>query len=118
MWQDLEEGYVKSCPDHQGNKSSTTKPLGPLHPLPVPDQQGDSVAIDFIGPLPEDEGKNCIVTFTDRLGSNIRVIPTHTDITAEDLATLFFNEWSCLLTLFPTEINSSYRGSCNALSVC
>jgi len=29
MRQDLEEGYVKSCPDCQCNKSSTTKPLGP-----------------------------------------------------------------------------------------
>ncbi|EDR02067.1 reverse transcriptase-RNase H-integrase [Laccaria bicolor S238N-H82] len=95
MRRDLEEGYIKSCPECQRNKSSTTKPLGPLHPLPIPDQRGDSVAIDFIGPLPEDEGKNCIITFTDRLGSDIRIIATRTDITAEDLATLFFDEWYC-----------------------
>ena len=106
IWWDLEEGYVKSCPNCQCNKSSTTKPLGPLHPLPIPDQHGDSVTIDFIGPLPEDKGKNCIVMFTDRLGSNIRVIPTRTDITAEDLATLFFDEWYCKNGL-PTDIVSN-----------
>jgi len=105
MQQDLEEGYVKSCPDCQHNKNSMTKLLGPLHPLPIPDQHGDSVTINFISPLPEHEGKNCIVTFTDCLGSNIRVIPTCTNITAEDLATLFFDEWYCENSL-PTDIVS------------
>jgi len=38
MWRDLEQGYVTSCPDCQRNKSSTTKPYGPLHPLPILDQ--------------------------------------------------------------------------------
>ena len=71
MRRDLEQGYVASCPDCQRNKASTTKPIGPLHPLPIPDQQGDSVAIDFIGPLPEDDGHNSIITFTDCLGSDI-----------------------------------------------
>ena len=95
MRRDLERGYVASCPECQRNKSTTTKPYGPLHPLPIPDQRGDSVAIDFIGPLPEDNGKNCIITFTDRLGSDIQLVPTRTDITAEDLAYLFFDKWYC-----------------------
>jgi len=105
MWWNLEEGYVKSCPNCQRNKSSMAKPLGPLHPLPIPDQCGDSVTINFISPLPEDKGKNFIVTFTDHLGSDIRVIPMCTNITAEDLATLFFNEGYCENGL-PTDIVS------------
>lgn len=105
MWCDLKQGYVKSCLDCQCNKSNTSKPLGPLHPLPIPDQCSDSVAIDFIGPLPEDEGKNCIVTFTDCVGSDIRIIPTHTGITAEHLASLIFSEWYCENRL-PTDIVS------------
>jgi len=72
-----------------------TRPAGPLHPLPVPDGRGDSVAIDFIGPLPEDEGFDCIVTMTNRMGSDIRVIPTRMDIMAEDFAELFFDHWYC-----------------------
>jgi hypothetical protein len=51
--------------------------------------------MDFIGPLPEDEGFDCIVTFTDRLNSDLRVIPTRTDISAKDLAVVFFEEWYC-----------------------
>ena len=65
MRKDLETGYVPSCADCQRNKASTTKPIGPLHPLPVPDARGDSVAIDFIGPLPPDNDMDYIVTFTD-----------------------------------------------------
>lgn len=71
MRKDLESAYVPSCIECQRNKSSTSRPLGPLHPLPVPDKRGDSVAIDFIGPLPLDDGFDCIATFTDRLGSNV-----------------------------------------------
>jgi len=76
MWRDLELAYVPACAECQRNKGSTKKPCGPLHPLSTPDQQGDSAAIDFIGPLPEDEGYDCIVTFTDRLNSDIRIVAT------------------------------------------
>ena len=95
MCHDLEQGYIKSCPDCQWNKSATTKLLSPLHPLPIPDQPGDSVAINFIGPLPEDKNKNCFITFTDCLGSDVQTIATRTNITAEQLATIFFDEWYC-----------------------
>ena len=105
MRRDLEQGYVISCPNCQRNKLSTVKPYGPLHPLPIPDQHGDSIAIDFIGPLPEDNKKNGIVTFTDHLGSDIQLVPTRTDITAEELAYLFFDKWYCENGL-PTDIVS------------
>ena len=52
------------------------KPRGPLHPLPVPDDHGTSVGMDFVQPLPGDEGFSCILTITDWLGSSIQIIPT------------------------------------------
>ena len=61
--------------------------------------------MDFIGLLPEDEGFNCIVSFTNRLNSDIQIILTRTDISAEDLAVIFFNEWYCKNGL-PLEIVS------------
>lgn len=61
--------------------------------------------MDFIGPLPKDEGNNCIVTFTDRLGSDIQLAAMRTDITAEELAYVFFNKWYCENGL-PTDIVS------------
>ena len=89
MRQHLEQAYIPSCSDCQRNKSRTTKPFGPLHPLPVPDRRCDSVAIDFIGPLPVDDSFDCILTFTDRLGSDIRIIPTTCSLTAQELASIF-----------------------------
>lgn len=93
MRKELMELYVPGCEDCQRNKTLPRKPPGPLHPLPIPDQRCDSVAIDFIGPLPEDDGNNCIVTMTDRLNSDLRAVACRTDISAEDFAALFFRHW-------------------------
>jgi hypothetical protein len=95
MRRDLEQAYIPSCVDCLRNKSRTTRPPGPLHPLPVPESRNDSIAMDFVGPLPTDSNFDCILTITDRLGADIRIIPTRTDITAEDLAVLFFDNWYC-----------------------
>jgi hypothetical protein len=93
--QDLEEGYIQGCAKCQRNKSHTTKMIGPLHLLPVPDGCCDSIAMDFMGPLPKDSEYNAILTITDHLGSNIRLIPTVITLTTEDLAELFFANWYC-----------------------
>ena len=95
MRKDLEEGYIPSCIECLKNKSSTSKPTGPLHPLPVPDDRCQSIAMDFIGPLPLDRGCNCILTITDRLGSDVRLIPTSINLSAKELAILFFDHWYC-----------------------
>ncbi len=95
MHRDLKEAYIPSCADCQWNKSTTTKPIGPLHPLPVPNCRCDSIAIDFIGPLPPDEGFDSIITFTDRLGLDIQIVPTSTTLTAKGLVELFFANWYC-----------------------
>ena len=73
--------------------STTNHQLG--NPLHVLDNWGDSVAMYFIGPLPLDNGFDCILSMTDRLCSEVHVIPTHTKIMAEELTLLFFNHWYC-----------------------
>jgi hypothetical protein len=95
MHRDLEQAYIPSCVDCLQNKSCTTRPPGPLHPLPAPDEHGVSVATDFIGPLPTDKNYDCILTITDSLNSDICVIPAKTTITAEQLAEIFFDSWYC-----------------------
>lgn len=67
----------------------------PLHPLPIPDKRFDSMAIDFIGPLPIDNGFDAIVTMTDQLGADIQIASCNTNMTAEEFASLFFNRWYC-----------------------
>jgi hypothetical protein len=95
MHKDLENAYVPPCIDCQQNKSSTKKPIRPLHPLLVHGNHGRSVAINFIRPLLEDEGFDYIMTFTDRLGTDIQIVPCKTTLTPEDTAQLFFVNWYC-----------------------
>jgi len=108
MRRDLARGYISGCMDCQQNKSSTSKTAGPLHPLPIPDKHFDSVAIDFIGPLPKDNGFNAIVTMTDQLGADIQIAACTTDMTAEDFAFLFFDKWYCE-NRCPLEIISNHN---------
>ena len=51
--------------------------------------------MDFIGPLPLDSKFDTILTLTDRLGSDICLVPCTSNLMAEQLAVLFFNEWYC-----------------------
>lgn len=95
MRRDLEQPYIPSCSDCLRNKSCTSKTPGPLHPLPVPNARGDSIAMDFIGRLLLDKGFDCILSMTDRLGADVHIVPTNITITAEDLALLFFKNWYC-----------------------
>lgn len=95
MWTDLEKSYIPLGDNCQRNKSRTMKPPGPLHPLPIPDKYGDSIALEFIGPFPLDHGYDCILLMTDHLGSNIHIIPTCCNSTAEDIALLVFDHWYC-----------------------
>lgn len=95
MWTFLEQSYIPSCEQCQRMKVPTTKPLGPLHPLPTPSGCFSSVAIDFVGPFPEEQGFTHILTMTDWLGADIHLVPCCKDITAQDLATLFFDHWFC-----------------------
>ena len=100
---DLLNTYLPSCTACMHNKSLTMAPMGPLHPLPVPDKHGDSIAIDFIGPLPKEDGYNMILSMTDHLGTDIRLVPCRDTISVCDLAVLFFDHWFCENRL-PTEI--------------
>jgi hypothetical protein len=95
MHRDPEQAYIPSCVDCHWNKFCTTRLPGPLHPLPVPNECGVSMAMDFIGPLPTDKNYDCILTITDCLNSDICIILTKTTITAEQLAEIFFDSWYC-----------------------
>ena len=74
---------------------TTSIPGGPLHPLPVPDKQFDSVAIDFMGPLTKDDGFDAIITMTKRLNADIQLALCKTDMMAEEFMTIFFDKWFC-----------------------
>ena len=105
MRHNLTDVYLPSCSECLCNKSSTSLPPRPLHPLLVLDSCGDSVTIDFIGPLPRDDGYNTILTITDQLNADICLIPCNNTLSVQDLAGLFFEHWYCKNGL-PLEIIS------------
>lgn len=65
------------------------------HPLPIPDNCFDTVALDFIGPLPKENGKDTILTMTDPLGADICIAATHSTDTAAKIAVVLFDQWYC-----------------------
>ncbi len=74
------------------------------------------MAIDFVGPLPEDQGFNSIVTMMDRLGADIHIARLNTNITAEKFVQVFFDQWycaktDCRATLLVIAITFSYQNS-------
>lgn len=85
--------YCQSCDECQRHKSRTTRPAGPLHPLPVPHKLCSSIGMDFVGPLEESEGFDVILTVTCRLSGRIRILPTHANASAEETAELFYRGW-------------------------
>jgi hypothetical protein len=76
MCKDLER-YIPSCNECSRNKSPTSKPTGPLHPLPVPDEQCQSISMDIIGPLPLGQRYDCILTITNVSHQTSASFPHH-----------------------------------------
>ena len=95
MHRDLEKAHIPSCSECQRNKNCTSKPTGPLHPLPVLDHCFDTITLDFIGPLPEEDGKDTILTMTDLLGADICITGTHSTYTAAQVTVVLFDKWYC-----------------------
>ncbi|BDA51628.1 probable transposon Ty3-G Gag-Pol polyprotein [Coccomyxa sp. Obi] len=84
--------YVSGCEACQAAKSSTVKPLGLLHPLPIPGEPWASVSMDFMGPYPRTRsGNDFIVVFVDRFTKMVHIRPCKTTISAPQVADLFYD---------------------------
>jgi hypothetical protein len=81
--------YVASCEVCQRNKISRQKPLGLLHPLPIPEQPWKSVSIDFIVKLPVSEGFDSIMVVVNWLTKQAHFVPCMEDMDAEETASLY-----------------------------
>lgn len=82
--------YVQSCEMCQRNKASNQKPSGLLQPIPIPERRWDQITMDLITQLPKTKtGYDAIVVFVDRLSKQTHFVPTHTTVTAPQLAQIF-----------------------------
>ena len=84
--------FCNSCAKCQVNKTSTQKPQGLLHSLPVLERPWQSIGMDFMGPLPNSNGHDYLLVVIDQLTSQIHLIPTDTRVTTKGIAWLFLKE--------------------------
>ncbi|GBG82698.1 hypothetical protein CBR_g36228 [Chara braunii] len=77
-------------------KPRNRNPYGELHPMPIPQEPGLSIAMDVIGPFPRDRlGHDGILTVVDRLSKYTRFLPCKYYSTTPELARLLHTGWIC-----------------------
>ena len=84
--------FCDSCGICQANKTSTKRPVGLLHPLPIPNRPWGSIGMDFMGPFPESEGYDYLWVVICRLTSQVHLVPVKTTIKASELAWTYVKE--------------------------
>ena len=95
-WSTLSKDVAKfclTCGTCQAVKPSTQRPMGLLHPLPIPSRPWESIGMDFIGPLPPSpEGYNFVWVVIDRLTSMVHLVALKTSATAVEVAERYLKE--------------------------
>jgi transposase InsO family protein len=85
--------HVQECDACQRTKSANHPPVGKLQPLPIPSRAWESIAMDFVGPLPKSvSGHDMILVIIDRLTKMAIFIATYSTATSKDTAELFLRE--------------------------
>jgi hypothetical protein len=84
--------YCETCGICQANKTSMQRPVGLLHPLPIPNRPWGSIGMDFIGPFPTSKGYDYLWVIICRLTSMVHLIPVNTTVKASELALLYIKE--------------------------
>ncbi len=84
--------YVSSCVSCASAKASTKKPIGLLHQIEIPSKRWETISMDFIGPLIRTkDGHNCILVVVDKLTKMNHFIAMRTNMGAEEVARLIFD---------------------------
>ena len=84
--------FCESCERCQTDKTSTQRPAGLLHSLPVPQRPWESIGIDFVGPLPLSLEYDYMMVVVCRLTSQCHLCPTKTTATAARVAYMFYRD--------------------------
>jgi len=86
--------YVRSYHSCQTRKTAATKQYGKNHPLPIPKLPWQIIAMDFLINLPSsmlnDHKYNSLYGVVDILTKMVHLIPTTTNVKAEGVAKLYF----------------------------
>jgi len=83
--------YVSTCDLCLRTKPWQHSPVGELQPLSVLDAQWDTLSVDFVVELPESSRHDAVMTVVDSVSKRVHFVLTHTTVTAEGAARLFFH---------------------------
>ena len=84
--------FCRSCDACQQSKGPTQRPVGKLHPLPVPTKTWDSIGMGFVGPFPESRGYNYFWVIICRMMSMVHLVPLMINVTAPELSWKYLRE--------------------------
>ena len=84
--------FVRSCEMCQRNKASNQQAAGLLQPLPTPSRRWEQVSLDLITSLPSTPRQHsAILVIVDRFTKRIHISPTHDEVTAPQVARIYFD---------------------------
>ena len=91
VYEDVRD-YVRSCVSCAQNKASQRTRADALRPLPIPARRWETIALDFIGPLPKTaSGHDFLLTVVDKFSKMVHLLPCTQQVTAAQVAQLVYD---------------------------
>lgn len=86
--------YCASCQICARTKAPNQRPMGLLHPLPVPKRPWEQIGVDFVGPLPQARNRHGefdqVMVVIDHLTSMVHLTPVRMSYRARQIAETFY----------------------------
>jgi hypothetical protein len=83
--------YIEGCDKCQRYRKDL-HPKALIHPQEVPEGPWQIIGVDLIGPLPLSHGKDAILNIVDHYTKQIHLFPVTTQITADGVASIYFEQ--------------------------
>ena len=78
--------YVDGCETCQRTKAHRIPSKTPLHPFGPPSRPWEVITVDLVGPIPECQGYNAVLTIVDWFTKAVKFEATHLELTSEGFA--------------------------------
>jgi len=83
--------YVSTCDLCLRTKPLRHSPVGKLQLLSVLDAWWDTLSVNFVVKLPESSRHDAVMTVVNSISKRVHFVLTHTTVTVEEAARLFFH---------------------------
>jgi transposase InsO family protein len=87
------KAFIQTCETCQRQAEPNHSKYGLLHPLPIPEDRGQAISMDWIFLGTSKSGKDSILIIIDRLTKLVVLLPCQKTDTAEDTAKQFVQGW-------------------------